>query len=106
MTVQVQVRPEATVAGLTVVPSSIPGGQPAAATITLDSPAPPGGTKVLLTSSNPAAVWVPASITVGAGQTTTNVTIATQQVATATTATISANYKEATREFQIVVQPQ
>jgi von Willebrand factor type A domain len=41
----------------------------ARATLRLDQPAPPGGAVVLLSSGNPMAATVPASVTVGEGQT-------------------------------------
>jgi hypothetical protein len=58
--------------------------------VSLDGPAPPGGTAVKLTSSS-AAVRVPATVTVPQGQRTAYFTATTTSVTTSITATITAS---------------
>ncbi|HEV2473924.1 MAG TPA: hypothetical protein VGS41_14710, partial [Chthonomonadales bacterium] len=59
------------VAGLTITPSTQTGGLPLAATVALDRQAPPGGSTVLLFTTD-SHVQVPTSVTVPAGQTSLN----------------------------------
>jgi hypothetical protein len=76
-------------ASLTIVPSSVTGGQGATGILTLAAPAPAGGVvATLLTSSGAAAV--PASVFVPAGQTTASFPITTTPVTVTTVATITA----------------
>ena len=77
--------------GLTLSPSSIAGGATSTGTLTLDGPAPIGGSVVNLSSDNLSAI-VPASVTVASGATTATFTIATSPVASPTTANISGSY--------------
>jgi hypothetical protein len=65
------------IASLTISPSSVAGGATATGTATLTGPAPTGGQTVALSSSNPSAAAVPASILVSAGATTTTFSIVT-----------------------------
>ncbi|HXI29824.1 MAG TPA: hypothetical protein VNG89_15405 [Vicinamibacterales bacterium] len=64
-------------ADLTVQPGSLTGGTPATATVTLNQPAPAGGTVVALSSSHPAIARVPASVTVAAGARSASVPVTT-----------------------------
>lgn len=59
-------------ASATVDPSTIRSGGVATITITLEGPAPPGGKKVYLTSSNAQLVPVPDSLTIPGGAKSTN----------------------------------
>jgi trimeric autotransporter adhesin len=81
--------PLATLASLSVAPSSVTSGQSATGTVTLASPAPAGGVVVGLASNNPAAT-VPVSVTVPASQTTATFPIATTTLTNPATATITA----------------
>jgi trimeric autotransporter adhesin len=93
-----QTGPVATLASLSVAPSSVTSGQAATGTVTLASPAPASGVVVGLASNNPAAT-VPVSVTVPAGQTTATFPVSTTTVTTPATATItgvSANTEAAT----------
>lgn len=80
----------ATLSSLGLNPTSVPGGTPSTATITLSGPAAPGGTTVTLTSASVAAT-VPGSVTIAAGQSTTTFPVKTAGVDTQTAAKISAN---------------
>jgi hypothetical protein len=60
--------PDTNADGLVLSPESITAGGSSTGTVTLDCEAPDGGTVVDLTSSSPAAVSVPDTVTVPAGQ--------------------------------------
>lgn len=55
--------------GVVISPATVEGGTPSTGTVTLKSPAPPGGIAVKLGTSHPQAARVPASITVPEGAT-------------------------------------
>ena len=81
-----------TVTSLVVSPASVLGGSASTGTVTLNAPAPQGGIVVALSSSNPAAAQVPATVTVAANATTATFTVTTSPVAANTSPTISATY--------------
>ena len=93
------------VAALGVSPSSVTGGQAAAATVTLDGPAPAGGAVVALSSTKAATASVPASVTVAAGATAATFAIGTTTISTATSAEIRAAYGGQTRAATLTVTP-
>ena len=95
--------PTVTLSSLTLNPTSVIGGlQSSTATVTLSGPAPAGGAKVALDSSNGAAS-VPSSATVPAGATSATFTVNTSIVILATSATISATYNNTTRTATLSV---
>ncbi|MDT4960095.1 MAG: hypothetical protein QOD31_3894 [Pseudonocardiales bacterium] len=63
--------------GLSVNPSSVPGGTPSTGTVTLGSAAPSGGVSVSLGSNLPGSASVPATVTVPAGATSATFQITT-----------------------------
>jgi hypothetical protein len=66
------------------------GGYNSIGSVTLNSPAPAGGTLIILSSSNTNVATVPASVTVSAGQTVSpNFTITTYAQQTSVTVYIS-----------------
>ncbi|HVT12731.1 MAG TPA: hypothetical protein VHE55_10730 [Fimbriimonadaceae bacterium] len=75
---------------LTLNPSSVVGGDASVGTVTIATPAPPGGSVVQLSSSNTAAARVPATVTILAGQTTASFTITTSPMTSDATSTIGA----------------
>jgi hypothetical protein len=91
-----------TVSGLTVTPTSVIGGTPAVATVTLSQAAPAGGIEVSLTSSNPAAS-VPKSVKVNAGSKSATASVKTVPVAANATVTLSArlNASKATATLKV-----
>ena len=74
---------------LSLVPSEVVGGEAVTGTLSLAAPAPAGGQTFTL-SSNSAAVQLPGSVTVAAGNTSESFTIITQSVAADETVTITA----------------
>ena len=88
-----------------VSPSSVTGGTGSTGTVTLTAGAPAGGAVVSLTSSNTAAVTVPASVTVAAGATSATFSATTVAVGAATPVTISAVYSGVTRTATLTVNP-
>jgi hypothetical protein len=95
----------ATLTSVSVSPSSVTGGTGSTGTVTLTSGAPAGGAVVSLTSSNTAAVTVPASVTVAAGATSATFSATTVAVSAATPVTISAVYSGVTRTAALTVNP-
>jgi hypothetical protein len=92
------------VAGLTLSPSTVVGGNPSTATVTLTKPAPAGGVTVSLKSGSKSAS-PPASITVAEGQTSGQGTIKTSAVSTTTNATITASYNGSSASAVLKVIP-
>ena len=80
------------VSSLTLNPNSVVGGPlgTSTGTVTLNGPAPAGGSQILLSSNN-AAASVPASVTVPAGATSATFTVNTSIVIISTTANIAAS---------------
>jgi hypothetical protein len=62
--VTVNLQQTVSVAALALNPSSVLGGIPTTGTVTLDRPAPAGGTVVSLTSDSPGVASVPSTVTV------------------------------------------
>jgi acetyl esterase/lipase len=90
--------------GLAVAPASVTGGVNATGTVTLNIPAPAGGTVVSLSVSHPNAATVPATVTVPAGAGTATFTVASKPVASTVTAGVSAFYRGVTRTAPLTVQ--
>lgn len=76
--------------GITLNPTTVPGGASSTGTVTISSPAGKNGMPVMLSSSDPSAV-VPKSLLVSNGQTTANFTIKTSGVNSQIVAAITAN---------------
>jgi len=81
-------------ASATVDPSTIRSGGVATITITLEGPAPPGGKKVYLTSSNVQLVPVPDSLTIPGGAKSTNLKLKADPKILGGQATIRASTKK------------
>lgn len=64
-------------ASLTFTPDVVVGGNPSTGTITLTTPAPPGGALIRLSSDMPKIAEVPANVTVPAGMTAANFSVTT-----------------------------
>lgn len=88
-------------------PTSLKGGASSAShRVTLTRPAPPGGATVLLTSSDPARVQLPASVFVPAGSTNSaTFTTTTSAVSAATPIAISASFGGVTRTATLTLTP-
>ncbi|HSY50113.1 MAG TPA: RHS repeat-associated core domain-containing protein [Thermoanaerobaculia bacterium] len=90
---------------LTIQPPSVTGGTNATGTVTLNGPAPSGGTLVALTSDN-SAVSVPANVTVVAGSTSATFMLSTSSaVSSATTATVRASVGTTSVTATLAVEP-
>ena len=92
----------ASLASISVSPTSVVGGNSATGTATLTSAAPAGGIVVAL-SSNSAAATVPASVTVPAGSTSATFAVSTTAVASTEVATISGSYNGDTRTANLTI---
>jgi hypothetical protein len=94
-----------TLTGLGLNPGTVRGGGSAIATVFLSLPAPAGGTTVALSNNAPAVASMPSSVTVPAGQTSTNFTIATQPVTSSWTVVITATLGGDSRFAFLSVDP-
>lgn len=98
--------PPASLASLSLNPTTVTGGtQSSTGTVTLSGAAPSGGAVVSLSSSNTGAARVPASVTVAAGATSASFTVSTSVVTTSTAVTISASYGGTTKTSTLTVNP-
>jgi hypothetical protein len=93
-----------TLTSLTLNPTSVPGGNSSAGTVTLNGLAPAGGTQIALSSSNYSAADLFATMTIPAGASSGTFTVYTYRVVFSTNVTISASYTGTTRTANITVQ--
>jgi hypothetical protein len=75
-------------AKVAINPTQVIGGDPATGTVTLTAAAPAGGVQVSLSSDDPAAATVPASVTITAGSTSASFPITTNVIGNPQSATI------------------
>jgi hypothetical protein len=94
-----------TLTSLSFNPNTVMGGSSSSGAVTLSRPAPSGGALVSLTSSNPAAVSVPASVNIGAGATSASFTASTSIVTAPTKVTVRASYAGVTYPSTLTVTP-
>jgi hypothetical protein len=92
--------PQITVSDFILSSSSVAGGEQVHGTLKLTAPAPAGGVKLALSSSNAAVAFVPASLTIPQGRTSGHFEIVTTNV-TATSVTISAVCNTATKSVEL-----
>lgn len=95
----------ATVASVSFSPSSVTGGTSSQCTVTLNTPAPVGGAKVILTNSNPQIATVPGSIQIAAGKTFYTFTVTTAQVSRTLATTVTAKYNSSQSAAILSVTP-
>ncbi|MGV8040941.1 MAG: carboxypeptidase regulatory-like domain-containing protein [Thermoanaerobaculaceae bacterium] len=93
------------VESLALAPAAVIGGGSSTGTVTLNSPAPAGGTAVTLASSVPSAATVPASVEVPAGQVSATFTAATTPVAASTPVDVTATLNGTTQTAVLTVSP-
>jgi energy-coupling factor transporter transmembrane protein EcfT len=96
----------ATPSSLTLNPTSVNGGNSSTGKVTLDSPAPSGGTVVALSSSNTSVATVPPNVTVAAGATSAAFQVTTMASAKSMPVTISASSGSLTQTASLTVTPQ
>jgi uncharacterized repeat protein (TIGR03803 family) len=100
------VTPALGVASLSFTPSIIAAGGTTTGTVTLSENAPDGGALVSLTSSNPAALPVPASVTVLAGATSATFTAtASSSIESPTQVTVTASYNNTAQMATVTINP-
>ncbi|MDE2125050.1 MAG: hypothetical protein KGJ62_00485 [Armatimonadetes bacterium] len=96
------------VTSLLLASPTVQGGNPTSASVTINYPAPSGGLKIGLGSTNVAAS-VPTSVTIPVGTTSATFTIGTQAVTSDQVATISATYTDgsysSSKSQTLVVEP-
>ena len=96
--------PQGTLTNL-VADSPVTGGSSGQGAVVLSQAAPAGGSSVALSSSNPAVLSVPASVTVLAGNQGASFTVSTSAVSASTTVTITGSYNGTTRTAPVTVSP-
>lgn len=94
-----------TLLSLAAAPGAVYGGSPITGTVTLGSAAPTGGVIVALSSSNPSAAKVPATVTIAAGKTSATFTITTSPVAANMPVTLTAAFDGASKTAAVNVAP-
>jgi hypothetical protein len=95
--------PPASLAGISVAPTSVVGGSTSQGTVTLTSAAPSGGAVVSLSSSNTGVATVPGSVTVPSGATSATFTASTVSVSSSTIVSISGSYGGVSRSASLTV---
>jgi subtilase family protein len=95
----------ATPSSLTLNPTSVNGGNSSTGKVTMNGPAPSGGTVVALSSSNTSAATVPPSVTVAPGATSAAFQITTMASASSAPVTISASSGSLTQTASLTVTP-
>ena len=90
---------------LAVNPTNVFGASSSMGIVTLDGPAPVGGTVVTLTSPDPAQASVPATVTVPAGATTATFPIITGKVTSTTSLILTATSDAIARTANLVIVP-
>ena len=90
---------------LSISPQTVQGQSHPQATVTLASAAPDGGALVTLTSDNPTAVKVPASVIVTTGSRSVTFLVDTATVETSTTVRVTAAYAGMSMAATITVMP-
>jgi hypothetical protein len=92
------------VSAISLTPATVTGGTVTTSnTVTLSIPTPSSGTVVTLTSSNPTAAAVPATVTVPSGALTAAFNITTSAVTASTGVTISAAYSGTSQSATLMV---
>jgi hypothetical protein len=104
MSAALTVAPATALVSISLSPTSVRGGTPSTATITLSGAAPPGRVTVTLSSSHPNIAAVPSSITVATGVTSAQFTVSTSRPQSATDVTISANFANVTKAARLTVR--
>lgn len=94
-----------TLSSLSFTPNPVVGGSPSLGAVTLSRPAPNGGALVSLSSSNPAVVTVPPSVTIPAGATSASFPTTTSSVTASTKVPIGASYAGVTQTSSLTVLP-
>ncbi len=89
-TTTLAVHPVLSVQSVTLNPGTVTSGATSTGTVTLNAPAPAGGTTVQLASNNTSAATVPGTVTVAASSSTATFTVNTSTVSSATSVTITA----------------
>ena len=98
--------PPLSLAAVSVTPSDLTGGsERVTGTVTMSSPAPTGGARIVLSSSDPRVVEVGSAVHVPQGQTTATFNVQSLRDASSTTVTISASYNGSTVTTPITVTP-
>lgn len=90
---------------IALTPSSVPGGLPGQALLTLTAPAPAGGARVDLSTSDDSAARVPSHAVFTSGEKTVGFNISTTAVSANRTVQIFAKSEQSTRTTNLTVVP-
>jgi plastocyanin len=94
----------AALTSLALSPTSVVGGSTAVATVKLTAPAPAGGARMTLSTSDKSIAFVPASVQIAAGATTATFAVTTKATRRLRAATIAASYAGVVRTVTISVR--
>jgi hypothetical protein len=97
--------PSATLAAISLNPTSVAGGGTVQGTATLTENAPSGGAVVSLSSGNTTVATVPASVNVPSGARAATFTVSTSPVTMAASVAISGRYGGTTQTANLTVTP-
>lgn len=97
--------PSPQLSSLAINPASVTGGSSSQGTVGLSGPAPVEGVVVSLSSSNPSAAAVPATVTVPAGAASATFSVTTTPVSATTAVTLGASYDGATLNAVLTLTP-
>ena len=96
--------PPAMVLSFVVTPTSVVGGNPASAIVTLSAPAPPGGAVITLSSANAGVATLPTSVLIPAGATqSAAVTVTTTPSASTASVVLTAVYNGSSKSATLTV---
>lgn len=95
----------AALAELKLAESSVVGGSSTTITVTLAHPAPAGGVRILITSSEAAVVQTPSSLEIESGQSSVYFSVSTSAVTAAVPVTVSAQAENSTVGAALSVLP-
>ena len=97
--------PSVSPTSLSIAPSAIRGGSSATGQVVLSAAAPPSGSRVALSSSDPGILVVPADVFVAPGSFTGSFEVRSNPVAEARTVTVTATNAGVSRTVQVSVAP-
>jgi len=103
VTIEPTGKPAVALSGITLSSGTISGGRSEYARVALTGAAPAGGVVVSLSSSNPKAASVPASVTVAAGDSSATFKITAGNVNTAVPVTLTASYSGISKTASLTV---
>jgi hypothetical protein len=102
----VQAAAPVTLTSVTLDPSTVDSSWGGIGRVNIATPAPAGGVLITLGNSNPAALTIPANVSIGSGSTQGMFAFTTaSSVSSTTTATVTASFGPSTASASVTIQP-